>query len=329
MAELSSASFQSSRHFGDADQNLIFFDWDDTLFPTSDFIDRRHWLDRQLSEDERSEIMPWQDALRQMLEEAQRLSDRVVILTNSTRPWVEACIDDFAPELRPMFQAPGGPVLVYAGEALKKWRASEAAARSSGCCCLAGPAAWWETSAPGGDEDCDDEKLERESTAKKRAGMEQETAAFYSRYDGQSWKNVLSFGDMRYEHDAAHGLRPSGCSPCLAGLSNKKTPRARLRTKTVLVPLEPSLSELTVALHVQRLLLPQYVACDGTLDIDLQANANPIEAARIALCDDRLRRVRFPTDAMHGFEAPSGCEAELAQYKDFLCELQNVLQHSD
>ena len=74
--------------------------------------------------------------------------------------------------------------------------------------------------------------------------MKEETASFYSAYSGQTWKNVLSIGDMEYERDAVNELTFRRKKPF------KKS--EHIRTKTIVLPTGPSISEITNRLKISR-----------------------------------------------------------------------------
>jgi len=113
-----------------------------------------------------------------------------------------------------------------------------------------------------------DEELTEEMTKAKYAAMKQEAKRFYSQYPGQSWKNILSCGDMKYEHFAVQEL------------SFKRVPigKERLRTKSQLVPVEPTVSELALRLRFCKLMLPAYIFYDGDFEVDLQSAPVPLTA---------------------------------------------------
>merc|ERR1712226_1526031 len=39
-------------------------------------------------------------------------------------------------------------------------------------------------------------------TESKALAMKESLASFYSKYEGQSWKNIITLGDAHFEHDA-------------------------------------------------------------------------------------------------------------------------------
>jgi hypothetical protein len=89
--------------------------------------------------------------------------------------------------------------------------------------------------------------------------MRQEAKRFYSQYPDQTWKNVISVGDARYERDAAQEM----------AFTRKAPARERLRLKTILTQEEPALRDLTYRLRLATLLFPAHVHVDGDMSIDL------------------------------------------------------------
>ncbi|CAE8615253.1 unnamed protein product, partial [Polarella glacialis] len=116
----------------------------------------------------------------------------------------------------------------------------------------------------------------------KLAAMRREAALFYSRYPGQTWKNVISLGDMKYEHEAVKAMSASRV-PTQA--------RERLRTKSFVLSSSPELRELTQQLRVWGLLLPACARFDGDMDVDLSASVRPFEALSHALHIPQLARL--------------------------------------
>lgn len=286
----------SSQHYAEPNQTLVFFDWDDTLFPYTELFERwRVPLRREASvglpEELERGLLAWREALHQYLTVACALSESVSIVTNSRRPWVDACIDRFAPNLRPLFSCgSGAPRVVYADEAL--------GARSSSSSLSSAKAS-------GNDR----------RTAAKLAAMQREAASFYSRYPEQTWKNILSLGDMKYEHDALHAL----------GQTRTSISRERLRTKAILLPRAPTLSEMTLRLQFSRLMLPEYVRFNGDIDLDLTSDADPLQAIASALGIPRLGELPFPRHAWGRTPLPEGQEAASA-LEDVALTLHETLE---
>eukprot|EP00930_Biecheleria_cincta_P039781 TRINITY_DN27315_c0_g1_i1.p1 TRINITY_DN27315_c0_g1~~TRINITY_DN27315_c0_g1_i1.p1 ORF type:complete len:445 (-),score=77.61 TRINITY_DN27315_c0_g1_i1:129-1463(-) len=301
----------SGRLFAEPAQTLLFLDWDDTIFPCTELFHRRGLPRRTrdwtspVSAELSAELEPWRRALEEFLEAACALSDRCVIVTNSRSPWVTACIDQFAPSLKPFFERHRldgrGPVVVYAADELRE---ANGARRESGtedsrkkCCasCESGLAAlccrpilqtWF-----GASNDTDATPAHGyvnkpfDLTQAKLQAMRREASRFYSQYPGQTWKNVLSLGDMRYEHEAVKALS-AGRVPVQA--------RERLRIKSIILPTAPDLGELTLQLRVWSLLLPVCARFDGELDMDLSMSSTPFEDLSAALQMPLLARLQPP-----------------------------------
>jgi len=294
----------SHRTYAEPMQTLIIFDWDDTLFPTTELFQNWGLPSRaeesalELTLEQERVLNEWREALMGCLREACSLSCRCLIVTNSQRPWVEDCVGRFVPELRPMLgRRTGGVKVVYAGEHLRDSK------RLISQCRNLRPVRYRE---PDVIPERTDDEMQEELTMAKYAAMKQETTAFYSQYPGQSWKNILSIGDMPYEHDALQEVtfrRHSG------------PPREHVRTKTIIEPTEPSLSELTHRLRFLRAILPAYVRFDGDFDLHLHEAADPMGAVSEALGMPQLSALHIsrhawgrepaPTDKSHFSEALS------------------------
>lgn len=227
-------------------QTLLFLDWDDTLFPTTELMDRRRVPEwgHGAPEEVLADLGAWRVALKDFLLAASAACSRCVILTNAGRPWVDVCIARFAPELIPMFSKSGPLRVVYAKEALKR---AQARKQKSGSCCLAGLATRLSTPDR---EDMSTEERRAYMTAGKRAGMEEEAAGFYG---AGPWENILSIGDACYERNAVRSLVAS---------------HNALRVKAITTPKAPSLECLVESLSLARLQLADYVASDGHLDLE-------------------------------------------------------------
>jgi len=236
-------------------QTLIFLDWDDTLFPTTDLFDNwglpsrpEQWGDIQLTKAQEKALERWRSTLFVYLRTACALSNRCAIVTNAMSGWVSSCIDHFAPNLRELFRRGDGPKVIYARD-VQQSRGS--IAESPGF-----------TPARYPDKAPSDLELTSQMTKAKFNAMWREAKAFYSQYPNQSWKNILSVGDARYEHDAALELA-----------FRRKSPDAeRLRVKAVTTPEQPRLIDLTYRLKLATLLWPGYVKFDGDLDIDMNSH---------------------------------------------------------
>merc|ERR1712217_192299 len=102
------------------------------------------------------------------------------------------------------------------------------------------------------------EEKEEQLTAWKYAAMKQETLSFYSRYPHQTWKNILSFGDRRYEHHALQELTFRREGPA----------RERVRTKSYILPEAMSIGWMTMAWQYANIFFPIYIRYDGDFTLD-------------------------------------------------------------
>lgn len=167
--------------FAHKDQTMIIFDWDDTIFPTtyfktkfgSDFgalvaSDPNDKITTPEIEDHMERIASKGCALLAL---ASSLGN-CMILTLAGRPWVTNTCKMFAPALGDMIDRLG-VTIVYAREFGSAEEAPDASAEYNGWL------AYW--------------------SAKKAAAISAHLDMFYSQYEGQSWKNVISIGDSDIE----------------------------------------------------------------------------------------------------------------------------------
>lgn len=160
------ASFESQCLYGNPDQTVIIFDWDDTLCPTT-------WLKSHEDADpQMPKLKMFCERTRALLTLAGTLG-KVVIVTNAKRPWVEHCCRTYFPSLLEIVKE-DIPVF-YALENIKF---------------------------PNHTVRSDVKKALL--TQSKAQAMLNVVIDFYSRYPNQSWKNLLIIGDEQYEHDAIH-----------------------------------------------------------------------------------------------------------------------------
>mmetsp|Transcript_75296 Transcript_75296/g.135640 ORF Transcript_75296/g.135640 Transcript_75296/m.135640 type:complete len:519 (+) Transcript_75296:75-1631(+) len=265
--------------------------------------------DFELTPEQSSLLRDWQLALFRYLTTASTLSSHCVIVTNSRRHWVETCVSTFAPNCKKFFAKPGGggggPIkVVYAMEVLDEMRRKRML-KSNG----------WDGAVTSQDPALVSQReMADEYTRAKFHAMHREVTAFYRRYKGQSWKNIVSLGDMSYEHDAIlemamrrHGGRGT---------------REQLRVKSLLLPDAPLISELTLHMCFSKLMLPVYVRFDGDLDLNLQDSADPLLLISQALNLPEVMETRFPRHAWGIGKAPA-CQKELG---NALLHLEAVVQ---
>jgi len=260
--------------FRERDQTVIFFDWDETLFPTSELLGRwkLNWRTpgEHLSPKQHILLSEWSAAASAYLTAACSLSAQVTIITNSSPPWVETCVSRFGgKDLKEVFASHSGLKVVYA-PSLFAGKERDGAKLAPSRLKVA---------------ECHHEKQSQFTYAKYYA-MKKETEAFYSKYPWQTWKNILSLGDMEYEHDAVQEV---------AFKRVAKQMHERIRTKAIVLPTEPSISEITSRLRFSLHMLPAYVSFDGDIDLDLRHASDPLAAiaealGMAALCDLHFSR---------------------------------------
>jgi len=255
----------------------LFLDWDDTLFPTTELFDRwgiptdkRRWDEICLSDEQQRKLDMWEDAVYQFLCIALSRSERCFIVTNSRRPWVADCVKRFAPRLGSLFDREDrAPHVIYAREAFEEQQHTiPKAFEAKGT-----PAKYVEAHMT------EEEHAER-CTAWKYAAMQQEANSFYSQYPNQTWKNILSVGDMEYEHFAVQDLT----------YKRKGPSRERLRTKSCVLPKDMSISFITVVWQWSKFILPLQVCYDGDFALD----ASDRKAAQFDRVRESARALNVP-----------------------------------
>lgn len=237
-------------------QTLIFLDWDDTLFPTTEVLDcwgfpskAEYWTNLSFTKDQEIALGRWSEALFWYLRSVCAVSTRVVIVTNAQPGWVESTVKKFAPNLQPLFEQEDGPRIVYACETLR--RRSKTASGSEGV-----------TPTTLSDRTLSEHELFDKLVRAKTNAMQREAKEFYSQYPGQTWKNIISVGDARYEHFAAHDV----------AFKRKGPDREKLRLKCIITPEGPAIRDMIYRLSVAALMWPAYVVYDGDLDIDMNTD---------------------------------------------------------
>eukprot|EP00931_Biecheleriopsis_adriatica_P034286 TRINITY_DN19819_c0_g1_i1.p1 TRINITY_DN19819_c0_g1~~TRINITY_DN19819_c0_g1_i1.p1 ORF type:complete len:354 (+),score=49.44 TRINITY_DN19819_c0_g1_i1:50-1111(+) len=251
------------------DQTMIVFDWDDTLFPTSDLFCR--WglsantcMDALMFE-QKALVSEWEEVLCDLFRETVKFSNRCAIITLSKYPWVHQCLACFAPNLAKVLEElPLELNVVYAGDHLPCELSEEQQ--------LLG------------------EQLNSKGTLAKYLATKAEVTSFYSQYPQQTWKNVLSFGDMSWESDALKAIKQRRVAPS----SKVET----LRTKTVIFLTRPCIGHLTCRLKFTRVMLAALVRIDGDVHLDLRQGGDPLVAMSTALNLPKLKSDLFSDDGL-------------------------------
>eukprot|EP00929_Paragymnodinium_shiwhaense_P063483 TRINITY_DN31705_c0_g1_i1.p1 TRINITY_DN31705_c0_g1~~TRINITY_DN31705_c0_g1_i1.p1 ORF type:complete len:717 (+),score=182.69 TRINITY_DN31705_c0_g1_i1:89-2239(+) len=237
------------------EETCIFFDWDDTLCPTT-FIkadSRLHWSEKapcfgdepgMLLDEQQPDGPTMAEVLNNHVKVAEKVLrsaaelGKVVLVTLGQKGWVETSSENFLPGLLDVIQELCIKV-VYARESLKKWQLRTAT-------------------------------FDRLDILRlmKQISMQKELKRHYKRRPNPSWKNVLSIGDSEVEQEAL-------IEAIFRRIQHDKNGDvATCHCKTVLLPDEPSLVQLTVELEVLNVWLDTLVGYDGHVALDLSSTAD-------------------------------------------------------
>lgn len=104
----------------------------------------------------------------------------------------------------------------------------------------------------------------------KEVAFGTEIAGFYSQYERQSWKNVVSIGDSIFERDAVRQV-----------VLNRPSAQKKCRTKTAKLLDEPDIFELIAQVKVIHDALGMMVMYDGHLDIEIDESDLEVELALV------------------------------------------------
>lgn len=234
-----------TRKFSHPSETALFLSWNDTLFPTSELFCNLG-LSRespQVPPHLAGELRAWRTRLVNFITTALAYSDCVCIVTCSRSLWVEECVRRFVPELSHLLSAGGRVKVVYAWDEFPRKR------RLRRQCLDMRPVLHRDWSLR-----FTDEERAEEATSAKRHAMQRICREFYSRYPGQTWKNMISIGDKPYERDALWDI-------------SFRLPLAHdVRTKTILLPPAPTLSQIAGQLEWATVALPRCVKADRDID---------------------------------------------------------------
>lgn len=269
--------------FASRSQAIIIFDWDDTLFPTTYVRDdlALPW-NKTLEEQHFSGKAECARLLKdcsatteKVLRQAHTLG-KVVLVTLAKRPWVDESCKNFYPRVGKLIEELSLPI-VYAQEDSEHDIEYDKKAMMSS------------------------EEVELYYAGMKGKAIAKEIASFYSRYEGQSWKNITSVGDADFERYGTfgaveaymkeRGLMEHGTQKdalLKAGGHMEETLDAeghvfRIRTKVFKMMDQPTAEELQVELRLLHRWLPHLVllddGCDlGLDDLDDSSQVRAIEA---------------------------------------------------
>jgi len=270
-----SSARNSQTTFADREQTVIILDWDDTLFPST-FVrsDMRMTLGLPLRHQKLSE--PVKRQVARSLAECAAKADKLlrlcasygnlVIVTLARANWVTDCCGCFYPGIGELLRQLNVKI-VYAQEGVTIDQKKVQAMNVQQCEMFWG--------------------------AIKGRAISDEIKSFYSQYEGQSWKNIISIGDSNFEKigtmtaaadymrengievpaDLAH-VDAAGSSVVAFQASTAATVVVKghtfhVRTKVAKMLDEPTVDELQVGLELMRQWLPMMVRHDGGFSLNL------------------------------------------------------------
>ncbi|CAE7778885.1 unnamed protein product [Symbiodinium sp. CCMP2456] len=251
----------SQAFFADKAQTLLIFDWDDTLFPTTyvrDDLDlswNKPLKDQSLTWAEKAEVGKKLDQCAAHVVELLKSAcsfGKVVLVTLARAPWVSESCKNFYVSVGRLINQLKVPI-VYAQEGIQvDYNKSQMTS---------------------------DEEIERFWSAVKGKAIARECRQFYSQYEGQSWKNVISIGDSDFErlgtqsamedYMKERGIEQDGQLVDVGGHMYK------VRTKTFKMVDEPTIEELTVEVEMLKAWLPLMVKLDSSFDVNLNNADDP------------------------------------------------------
>jgi len=255
----------SQDSFADQLHTTLILDWDDTIFPTTWIqndcgLNWRVPIDEQVAGQRRTFIKAQLSKLSAQLEvffEKACASAQVVIVTLAKPPWVETVAKNFLPKVWTLVMEKYKLRVAYAQDGITEEMKREYAK----------------------DEFKSDEQVMSFWTRTKSAAIAKEIEANSQRYGGQSWKNIISFGDSDFERygtmEATQQymrsfLKPSEIeegAPTLEGVDSEGHYR-RVRTKTVKMLDEPTIEELVAQITLLARWLEPVVRKDEGFDIE-------------------------------------------------------------
>jgi len=261
----------------DASTTLVFVDWDDTLFPSTEIFDR--WGFQLRSETDHNDHITaeqqrllglWRKSLQRFVMAMVEFSQHCAIVTNAEAMWVENCLHRFAPEVLEVIEEQGGPTILHAKDVLRSLRSKKIIWQHDEICL---PARHLDVYR---EDDFQHFKHVEMSAAKYQAMRLEFHRVFGEKMSERC--NLINFGDMEYEHEAVLelGMRLSEL-------------RAEPHVKSFLLPEAPKITELAIRLDLLRLLLPAIISLDGDISLNLKEWCSGYMCTPMALLSKALR----------------------------------------
>jgi len=254
----------SQKGYAAPTQTVIILDWDDTLFPSTYVRDdlrlsvRLPMSEQDMSDDERIEaaanLRRCEQEACELLRFARRYG-RVILVTLARKPWVVDSCAHFYPNMGYLIQKLQVPV-IYAQE---------------------GAAVDQEQI-----RDAPPDEIERFWASIKGQAIADAVEEFYTQYEGQSWKNIISIGDSNFERLGTwaatedYKWRTGISTTDGQSSSNINGQVYKVRTKTFKMVDQPTVEELTIQVQMLRGWLQHMVNLDDSFDIDLNTVDDPV-----------------------------------------------------
>lgn len=261
-------------------QTLLIFDWDDTLFPTTyvrddmDLCWRKPMKDQDVTPREKADITKKLDVCAMKVVELLRSANKLgklVLVTLARSPWVFESSKNFFPAVGELIKELNVPV-VYAQEGIQVDYDKQ--------------------------EMSSDEEIEKFWAGVKGKAIARECRDFYSQYEGQSWKNVISIGDSDFERLGTQSatedyMKEIGLQGNSSQVVDVNGHMYKVRTKTFKMVDQPTIEELTVEVDMLKTWLPLMVKLDSGFDVNLNNADDPHVLKNI----EKVLRGQTPADS--------------------------------
>lgn len=255
--------------FSNPQQTIIIFDWDDTLFPTT-WIQEDMELDVRMPCPKNKEVsVPLRQCASRaadLIKLAASMAQQVSIVTLAESPWVDYTLQSFYKSLEKLIASLNIRVIY----------ARDAAAQAGG----------GETTETGAYNKQDFQSNEERAaywTGVKGTAIRLECERFYSQYDNQTWKNVISFGDSDFEKEGTIQVTRQYV------FSRRQQGAYQLPlTKTVKFLDSPTAEELCNEMRLVKIWLPTLVRKDEGFNLDFEH----IDESSVGDIDGLLKKAR-------------------------------------
>lgn len=298
-------------------QTVIIYDWDDTLFPTYYLMHVAQWdakpsqhgkvalRGKEQLDKVRRRLAKCEEKAVKILKHSNKIG-HVVVITLAGTGWVEQACQTFYPQVGEILRSLHIKV-IHARDTVSESQLATAKKRSQAA----------------------NNKQEEFWGLVKGYAISTEVERFYSQYEGQSWKNILSIGDSRFERygllaastaymsgqrlsswDGSRPFSPSQQTKWqkIAG-AEQHGHFVHLRVKCCKLVDDPDPEVLGTQLELVSRWLQRMVNIDEGFDLDLEpllstaAFADVVQGARpltdlpkVALVDEVLQGVRPVTE---------------------------------